>query len=879
MDNNVDEEELKKQKEQEAGQKTAHVAGKAAAGYFGGAAGMKAYDALSKTGPGQQIEQAAGNLLNRNPLMNKASQKLNESGALDAADKGLDMAGGSMGAGAPGGAPGGVSGTPNAAGMTSGGSTPTSSGSSLPPLGGDKGLSDKTGNSNLPFGDGLDSSSDKSSGGGGFGDFSIEGFPNLNKKLLLIGSLVSLFLVIIVVVVIASSTFAPLMNAYNYVKGLWDKAVDVFTKDQQELEEEFYEELKDTQDGINDVCIDVNLITASLTVYKTFDEYLEQGEESSGVAEEEEDVPYTNMIRQVKLLANMQIMNKHYDLNSSDGSYCSANTTILPVSEGKKDSSSFELIADNDFEMAVIDWFTSKTTEEENNAYYIYKPKFDSDGSCSHSYAKGKLPDDERVLSIGDYETRKDSVYYWNLVNSFIPAYYKEYLPSDEEEKQKRILEIADEIYLLYAEIGPSQSCGANYGGPSTLCPNGVTIQDGATYELEEYVAGVVSNEAYANEGMEALKAQAVAARTYVLYKTNYCTKTITNSTNDQTFTRDVNDNSRKATMQTAGEILINKDGNIFLSEYDSFCYKDEDCPDATKNEDGTYSVTYTKLPDGEKHTITLSDSKQYGRIVYPNSGHARGMSQLHSYQLAKEGYSYEEILKFYYSDEVEISLVVSPSTTEGSTIISSGIGTYLEKSNSSIEEMNNYIYSNVIKAGVGTREGVVAAANSLITGIYTQTGHILPYELYDSGKYSGYGIDSLWGTNNNGRTDYPIHGLDCSGFISWALHNGGYKYEVLNAKGWGNAGTKRSWSNGTTDDTAKPGDLIYNAPASENGTSGHIRMIIGVTTDGYVVAEASSRQNGVRIINIPFTSTGNYYLVDMTNYYNQREIVTDYPS
>src|SRR5699024_8256791 len=121
-----------------------------------------------------------------------------------------------------------------------------------------------------------------------------------------------------------------------------------------------------------------------------------------------------------------------------------------------------------------------------------------------------------------------------------------------------------------------------------------ITVEGVGTLELEEYVAGVVSNEAYASEGMEALKAQAVAARTYALKSTNFCQKSITNSTNQQTFTKNINDRAREAVNATLGEVLVDKDGKIFSANYDSFCYDDEDCPDATRNSDGTYTVTYT---------------------------------------------------------------------------------------------------------------------------------------------------------------------------------------------------------------------------------------------------------------------------------------------
>ena len=483
---------------------------------------------------------------------------------------------------------------------------------------------------------------------------------------------------------------------------------------------------------------------------------------------------------------------------------------------------------------------------------------------------------EEPELSIGTLETREDAVYYWNLVNSFIPEYYAELLPESEPERTQKIHDIAYNIYYLYDQIGPSQTCGVSYAGPSSLCPSGITIDGVGTMHLEEYVAGVVSNEAYNSEGMEALKAQAVAARTYALKITDYCQSSIENSTNAQTFTRDVNDRAREATNSTSGEILIDREGKIFAANYDSFCYDDKDCPDAVKNSDGTYTVTYTKVPYGEKHKITLSDSSQYGRIL-PGQGHGRGMSQLLSYELAKDGKSYREILSYFYSDGVEISLVLSPSNTDGATIVRGPISNYLENANSSISDMNQYIYSQVSKAGIGTRDGVVAAATSLVSGFYNKTGLKLPYELFPSGKYSGYGMDPSWGTNT-GRGDYPLNGLDCSGFISWAIHNGGFGYELKNAQGWGNAGIKRSWSKGATDSSARAGDLIYNAPASSNGTSGHIRMIIGVTSDGYIVAEASGKKNGVRINNISFTSTGSYYLVDMSSYYANATVVNDYP-
>lgn len=858
-DNNL-EEQKKQQEKQEAGKKTAHVAGKAAATYFGGGVGGALYNAASSTEVGKKIEQAAGNAIQKIPVVNKATEDLNKSGALDAADKGLDLANGNS------------SETLNQ---------------------GQKGLK-KQPDIQSAANDGKSDSKDKSSNvsdkdttseNNSNDFFSLFGSTNKSKKikLAIISAAVSIFIILCIFILSIASILYPLNVAKEFVEGVINGIANFFTKDQQKLEQEFYQELKDVQQEFHNndnynVCIDVNLITASLTVNQTFDKVIEGSDEVDENGEDfidsegnKKTVPYTKMKKQIRLLARMQMMTNNYELEYIDGSYCSETEQISLIKEGSKNSSTPELIASHDMD-GFQAFFTSKVNEEQNNAYYIYHPPFASDGTCSKNYAESMLPKNKVELSIGDFDSATESVFYWNLVNSFIPSYYKDYISSTEPQRTIDIKKIADDIYLLYKQLGPSQTCAVSYAGPSSLCPNGITIEGTGTIDLEEYIAGVVSNEAYSSEGMEALKAQAVAARTYALNYTNYCSNVIPNSTAAQTFTKNINDRAREAVNTTRGEVLVNLDGKVFSAMYDSFCYDDNDCPDSKKNSDGTYTVTYTKMPYGEKHIITLSDPKQQSRIN-PKHGHAHGMSQLVSYELAKSGMNYREILSYFYSDGVEISLVLSPTTTDGSEIIKGPITNYI----ASIDSFNQMIYDQVVKSGVGTRSGVVAAATTLVSGFYSQTGYKLPYELIPSGKYEGYGIDPKWGTNT-GNANYPLNGLDCSGFISWAIHNGGFAYQIKSANDWGNSGNKRNWSKGTTDDTAKPGDLIFNKPASANGTTGHIRMIIGVNNDGYVVAEASSGKNGVRIMNISFTSTGPYYLVDMSNYYATATKVNDYP-
>ena len=219
-------------------------------------------------------------------------------------------------------------------------------------------------------------------------------------------------------------------------------------------------------------------------------------------------------------------------------------------------------------------------------------------------------------------------------------------------------------------------SGGGNYAyidSKYSNCANGIVVE-GKLYDFEEYIAGVVQHEAYTSEGAEALKAQAIAARSYALVHTNGCEKAIGNSQASQTFDPNPSNAARLAAQNTKGLVLTYA-GEVMSAMYDSFCYNDKDCPDSVKNADGSYTVSYTKVPSGEKHSITLSDPLQYGRIV-SGGGHANGMSQLVSYQLAKEGMTFDQILKYFYADSVQVmSIYQTASSGTGAGTENQSIG------------------------------------------------------------------------------------------------------------------------------------------------------------------------------------------------------------
>ena len=189
-------------------------------------------------------------------------------------------------------------------------------------------------------------------------------------------------------------------------------------------------------------------------------------------------------------------------------------------------------------------------------------------------------------------------------------------------------------------------------------------VVDNQIYSLEDYVKGVVSAEAYTGEGMEALKAQAIAARTFAIKKTNNCTTSIENSSYAQNFTSDFVDSAVEATEATEGLVLTNN-SELIMAQYDSFYTGGDYACD-----DNGCSVTYTKLPNNETHKVTVSNEYK----SYIAGGHGRGMSQVASYQLAKEGKTFDYILKYFYSPSVQISsLKGSSGYTPGLSASSSG--------------------------------------------------------------------------------------------------------------------------------------------------------------------------------------------------------------
>ncbi len=93
--------------------------------------------------------------------------------------------------------------------------------------------------------------------------------------------------------------------------------------------------------------------------------------------------------------------------------------------------------------------------------------------------------------------------------------------------------------------------------------------------EFEEYIAGVISKEMGENFPVEALKAQAVVSRTYLIWKKNVNKNNIhdiENSIYNQVFKECKSEKIKIAVNQTKGEILVDEKGEIVPVFFHACC-------------------------------------------------------------------------------------------------------------------------------------------------------------------------------------------------------------------------------------------------------------------------------------------------------------------
>lgn len=181
---------------------------------------------------------------------------------------------------------------------------------------------------------------------------------------------------------------------------------------------------------------------------------------------------------------------------------------------------------------------------------------------------------------------------------------------------------------------------------------------------------------------------------------------------------------------------------------------------------------------------------------------------------------------------------------------------------------LDKILADRVKTKGLGTRAGVVEAARFLTLNFpyrikyFSENGRMHGYNYVDGeGRYYHKGLYLSYDkTNDIEYTDkgpnpwgctifskpskgYRANGLDCSGFTTWVLYNGGFDVGDLPAKGTGGGYDNLNQygeevflnSENSASKDIKAGDLLGEVTVSE----GHSAIIIGVDDNYYYVAES----------------------------------------
>ena len=185
------------------------------------------------------------------------------------------------------------------------------------------------------------------------------------------------------------------------------------------------------------------------------------------------------------------------------------------------------------------------------------------------------------------------------------------------------------------------------------------------------------------------------------------------------------------------------------------------------------------------------------------------------------------------------------------------------------VEEYEAMLKSEIEKAGVGTRSGVVAAATTLI-GSLAEMGYKLNYDW--SGNYWQLGVNkdfgavrdtshctlygSVFGDASYCIRNYKWSGFDCVGFVGWALRNGMQDTAVPNQNTVPTNTIPGAIQLDPNNAVCKPGGALV--------SSAHVVLVVGIDTEQkkYIVAETtgsdiSKNTGGTKISYYDFDAKG----------------------
>jgi len=392
------------------------------------------------------------------------------------------------------------------------------------------------------------------------------------------------------------------------------------------------------------------------------------------------------------------------------------------------------------------------------------------------------------------------------------------------------------------------------------------------TVDLEKYSLGVALAELHLADGLdtapiESIKAQTIIARNFAL-------------TRNQSMCPDDPENCFYGYNISTGKIRLRS------CELDQI-YWDYDRDAFVDSVNGVLSyygeeadIFHYALDEDESQYIIDAGKDVKGKVLLNNDQSVMQISDSYGVVESVLEYgasedSYAEILgKIYGISNIRSSECSSLGnidfsnyvlSSDGDQILHESLSGFLSSKGSSLESFNSIIEKNVKKAGYATRAGVVAAGVTLVAELGNVYGVKVPY--FWGGGHSG-SIDlyanATWGssachTTANGQ-NYNYCGLDCTGFVAWALYNGGFipstRTNFTKMDGAKRVSLKDDYA------VVQPGDLLE--------SSGHAVLVVGVDdkTKQYICVEASGNEYGIQFTRRSFGSTG-YWGVNLDDFYN----------
>lgn len=184
---------------------------------------------------------------------------------------------------------------------------------------------------------------------------------------------------------------------------------------------------------------------------------------------------------------------------------------------------------------------------------------------------------------------------------------------------------------------------------------------NGKTIPLDNYIAGVIKQEMGLNH-LEALKAQAIAARSFVIgTHKNSTTCSVANGQSYQAYTdASENDIYMQAAKETTN-MVVKRNGEVAVTQYQSYPAGKWYTDDATGwhvkfqrfNDDPSSTWTWNG-PSKNIVKKTAGNGYPYGTEMAYNNDHHYGMSQtIANYLVVAENYDYKQLIELFYAQPI----------------------------------------------------------------------------------------------------------------------------------------------------------------------------------------------------------------------------------